>query len=649
MITAIAKLGETLRGESDTQKESDIEDLVDSTNARNVIVLKFKIKGNRVEYFGIDLQEKGDDGLYLYRRQRGTGTGLFLTSNVKRSDLQKFKKNLVRIRENKESQEFVESFLKRKLDRPFQCGIATNTDLLSTLNQGNKDILDSLINEIKRNSKKISSDFCSKIQTFEPEELLITPKLVDRTQEYFLGQIPEYVNVFRLATTGLKKRGKKAKQPHTSPTCAKCNKVAVISEFSQTPLPFFTTDKPSFIPNGDKNQAYKVFPLCSDCRLDLRRGYRFIKNNLDFWISSINGRQAEVRFWLIPVFNNYSDTVMEYIKDLGESTAKTEGGESLRFLYLKHLRNMCETMEAITTVALDSEFEAVEVFLTFIALFYSIETQDYMKLVLGLEGIYPSRLRFMADAKKRVDALYPFEKVGVRFGFPLLREFLMPTESKGGKPSRSEGWYKDLASVLGDMFVGEPVNKPLIYKALAKKIWERAKEANLKTIMDTSFKALSLVEYIEYLESPELEKNFMDSHSEVEKHDQISQIKEFMDAHKGLLRDDTLRAVCATGVATGILLEVQRKRSEGESMPFWGRLNRLEMDFERVRQLFPQVINKLHEYDESEYNDVLAYLGSAEISRLDWSRRDLPEDIISLAFTVGIAQGYWMIRKSGGE
>jgi len=141
----------------------------------------------------------------------------------------------------------------------------------------------------------------------------------------------------------------------------------------------------------------------------------------------------------------------------------------------------------------------------------------------------------------------------------------------------------------------------------------------------------------------------MNLHEEVEKSSRISQIKDFMEAHKGLLREDTLRAVCATGIATGILLEVQRERSKGRSMPFWGRLNRLEMDLERVRQLFPQIINKLHEYSEAGYDDIIAYLGSEEISRLDWSRRDLPKDVISLAFAVGIAQGYWMIQASGGD
>ena len=648
MITAIAQLGRASREESGATEESDIRALVEPTGAASVIALKFKVEGNCVSYVGLDIEEKGDDILYIYKKERGRETGLFLTNNIKRSAIKKLRGHLTSRDRDEESQEFVEDFLRNRLDLPFQ-GRAVATAILSSNLQGTyRDILISLIDEVRRNSGKIHSDFCRKIEECEPEEFLLTPKLIDGTQEYFIGQIPEYVKLFRMTAMGLKDKGGKGAQPCPPPVCTICNGVGLTKTFKVTPLPFFTTDKPSFVPYGDESNKYKVFPLCQDCFRDLQHGRRFIEDNLDFSISPIEGRRGEVSFWLIPILNDYSKSVFSFVrKGLGSNSVVERRGTA-RPLYIRHLKSMCDALETITEEALDAESDAAEAFLMFTALFYT-KDRDHVKLILSSEGIYPAHLRFMLGVKKKVDSLYPFKKIGVRFGFPLLREFLTQTKSKGGKPSKSEGWYKDLASILGDMFVGKPVNKPLIYRALAKKIWERAKEANLETIMDTAFKALSVVEYIEYLESPELEKVSMSSHSEVEKHDEISQIKRFMDDHKGLLSNDTLRAVCATGMATGILLEVQRRRSEEQSMPFWGKLNRLEMDLERVRQLFPQIVNKLHEYNKHRYDDVIAYLGSEEISRLDWSIRDLPGDVISLAFAVGMAQGYWIAHEGGGE
>jgi len=80
-------------------------------------------------------------------------------------------------------------------------------------------------------------------------------------------------------------------------------------------------------------------------------------------------------------------------------------------------------------------------------------------------------------------------------------------------------------------------------------------------------------------------------------------------------------------------------------MPFWGRLNRLEIDLGRAKNLFPQILNKLHEYDEHSYDDVLAHLGAAEISNLDLSQKDLPKDIVSLVFAVGMSQGYLLVHE----
>lgn len=135
----------------------------------------------------------------------------------------------------------------------------------------------------------------------------------------------------------------------------------------------------------------------------------------------------------------------------------------------------------------------------------------------------------------------------------------------------------------------------------------------------------------------------MSSHTvREEDYHSVDAIRRFLDAHTNLLKDGTLRGICAAGVATGILLEFQ-KENRG-STPFWGQLNRLEMDLERIRQVFPQIMNKLHEYGEQGYDDALAYLGRAEISNIDFSRRDLPKDLISLIFAVGLSEGYHIVH-----
>jgi len=637
LIRSIAELGRASRELGEFG--NDLEVLVDRSGAKHALVLNLRISENRAKYEGLELEENRGEEKYLYRRDPSGKPGLFITGRIPRGGdigIEKLRRSLDVLASRQVSPDarnsakrLIDDFEKRKV-----VGITRGRGV-EQAKGGTVVLVRDLIRSV---SRRVMKDICQTIRTIEPEDLLLTVKIIEGSEERHLGDIPEFVEIFKASVTGVRTGRTDASVSQASGVkCAICNSEAVSDEFEQNPFPFFFLDKPSFIPSGDHEEAFKVFPLCSNCFLDLRRGQKFLEKYLDFSISTIEGRRAEVRFWLIPVLNN-PESVMSYIRDLGKSATKVERKESRRFLYLTNLRDMCNTMGSITTLALESGFEAAEAYLTFTALFYTKDRQGHMRLISRSEGIYPKRLRFVAEVKRKVDSLYPFEKVGVRFGFPLLREFLVAPNS--------EGWHKDLATILGDIFTGESLHKPLLYKAVANKIQEGAREADLKTIADTSFKGLSLIEYVGYLEPSGIEEVRLVSSQEVreaEKSRSIWRVKSFLDAHSRLLRDGTLRAVCATGIATGILLEVQRETRK--SMPFWGRLNRLEMDLERVKQLFPQIINKLHEYDFHAYDDVLAYLGGQEVSNLDLGQRDLSKDLISLVFAIGMSQGYLIVHE----
>lgn len=507
MITAIARLGYALR------EESEVEALVDHSNAKTVLVLKFATSRGSTKYAGIDVEEKREDGLYLYRRDvAGRGPGLFLTGRISRFDLQTLQRNLRLLKKDpssKKARESVEDFLKKKLDWLPRGGIVSNIELLSTLSRGGRATLDSLLDEVKNRSKQIHADFLSKIDTFEPEELFTTVKIVRGPQEYYVGQVPEYVALFRSAVTRVKER-RKTKETLLAPACTICNKPGVTAKFSQPPLPFVTTDKPGFIPQGDRDQAHKVFPLCSDCFLDLRRGWRFIERYLEFSVSSVDGKRSEVRFWLIPVLNDPAP-FMELIRRLDTSQNEDKGRDSSRFLYLRNLKTMCSTMNLITALASESDLSAeeslLEAFLTFTALFFAKDRKGHMRLISRSEGIYPKRLKFVVKVKRRVDSLYPFEREGIHFGFPLLREFLAP--ARKSRVKMPEGWYKDLASILGNVLTGMPVNKSLVYKAVAGRIQEEAKEGDLGRTGEVSYKGLSVIQYLEHLESFERKGDYL--------------------------------------------------------------------------------------------------------------------------------------------
>jgi hypothetical protein len=493
LITAIAQIGAALREESDV--DDLVEALVDRTVARNVLVLRFDLRDNGAKYVGIDIEQKGRDGLYLYRRDpAGRWTGLFLTGRITKFDFLMLQRNLKlseKDRHNKTARDYVDEFLRKKLDRLCRSAIVSDPELLSTLNKSSLGIIKSIMDEFKSASKVIHKDFLDKIRKLQPEELLLTPVWTRASHRYHLGEVAEFVKVFKAAVTRTKDKNEGTVAGTSQLCCSICNGVGASSKFSQAPLPFVTTDKPGFIPNGDKRQEHKVFPLCSKCFSDLQRGRKFMENYLDFSIPSVEGSRAEVRFWLVPVVSN-PQSVIPFLKDIGGSATSVGNNKGARLLYLRNLRQMCERMDVIPALAL-GDYDATEAQLSFTALFYIKDRQGHMRLFLSSEGIYPRQLKRLSCTKNMVDSLHPFEKERVRFGFPLLREFLATP--------KSEGWCRELSSILADMFTGRHLNKELLYKATSRKIQEVArKEPDLQKIEQTSLRALSLMEFVEHLE-----------------------------------------------------------------------------------------------------------------------------------------------------
>ena len=46
----------------------------------------------------------------------------------------------------------------------------------------------------------------------------------------------------------------------------------------------------------------------------------------------------------------------------------------------------------------------------------------------------------------------------------------------------------------------------------------------------------------------------------------------FLNDHSALLSNNNLRAICAIGIMTGIIIKAQRRYFDSEKTPFWGQL-----------------------------------------------------------------------------
>jgi CRISPR-associated protein Cas8b/Csh1 subtype I-B len=122
----------------------------------------------------------------------------------------------------------------------------------------------------------------------------------------------------------------------------------------------------------------------------------------------------------------------------------------------------------------------------------------------------------------------------------------------------------------------------------------------------------------------------------------IQHIQNFMESHSNILINGNTRAIFAIGVCVGILMQVQEEKYN-KTAPFWNRLNRLDMDLQRVIELMPDVKSKLAMYNERKHDTVINYLEAYEVSRIEKSSF-ISKDCLNLIFSIGLAYGYLLSR-----
>jgi CRISPR-associated protein Cas8b/Csh1 subtype I-B len=311
-------------------------------------------------------------------------------------------------------------------------------------------------------------------------------------------------------------------------------------------------------------------------------------------------------------------------------------------------------------------------FLRFSALFYAFDAHAIMRVSNYIQGIYPAQLERLLEVKDVLDQRYPFpiisEKLGqsLLFGFPILVMFykeLMPQ------------WQNQLITVLERMLTGQKISLKEVIQNINTKIRESTlKSLDLVGLSRVTFLGLVLLEYIMEFDSYEKDK----SNSNLEYQQQLSKdgqnqlqhkqdhennqntskdtavtktidlIQRFIEEHRRLLTDDISRATFAVGICVGILLEVQELRYK-KTAPFWNRLNRLDLDFRRIIELFPEVKNKLAIYNERSYDTIINYLAAYEISKINTVSTmsdmvPISKEMLNLIFSVGLSVGSMLKR-----
>ena len=598
------------------------------SSIKHVIGIIFRIEKNKqVTYDSVNLYEFVNNKLYLWKRDLSGRPGLFLTGNIPYEDIKKIKTIYQKSKDL--NNEIIQKFIEKKILWFPHGKIVTNKKIIENLDDDIKNEIFGILAELKKNNSKIAINVLNILTKDEPEKVLLTImiKKNNKSRPLFIGEIKSYVKLFKEGV--LSKKSDLLIETH----CCICNKKKPIGSFVETPIPFFFGDKPMYFPSADPRQKYKSFPLCDDCFLEIQKGIFFIQEKLNFRIPSINSNRRNLNFWLIPHLNQ-SDLLIGFKNDLKNKN-----------LYLNLLKDLCSTLKTISKW--DShDSESMEAFLRFSSLFYNIDDNAHMRVLSYIQGIYPSRLQELFEYKEKIENMYPFPSLSQKIndiviGFPIFIFFY-----EGITPQ----WENTIISLLEKMFKGDHIDVDEIINTLLCKIRDlyndtkKTKNFNFDYLSKTIFQGLMLLEYIISLNKEK--SNMVDS-----KNDQsnpiikeIENIQKFISTHNNILTGSSERAIFGIGICTGILLEIQSKKY-GKTAPFWNRINRFDLDIERIVSIFNDVKSKLVMYNEHSYDTIINYLGVNEISLLDFSSsQNISREKINFIFSIGLSYGYMVKR-----
>jgi CRISPR-associated protein Cas8b/Csh1 subtype I-B len=621
VLKSIALIGCALIG---SRKEDEWRHLVDRSTANDVFVICTDSNGT---YRGVTVEHYEGGERYLYRRDSGK-PGIFLTGKMPANDM-KFMKS--RVSETMDLDELLgddktRAFVNNKIGwYSFRRRILDDGDAVANVPEASRQLLATALDEVTTNRDSIARELFRLIsQGNYNSDALITIKIGDR----YPSEIDGFPSIFKhMSQVGrLSKRvsGNQGSSPH----CIICNSPAPY-KLRKKQLQFVTFDKPNFTPGGKKEHAAIALSLCDKCYECLQIGERYIRDNFDFSVPYTKGA-TNLSFWLIPMLNN-GELVAMFME-------RPEKGLS-SFKSMWNIANDLEAVEKIDpTKDLWSDMEPLSAFLTYSALFYYMDRYDHMTPVEMADGIFPSRLAELARIKFEVDRIGGHHTL---FHYGIVQEFLFSDSKKDNEKMDD---FRMLSHIMASIFTGRKLDRSMITKIVIRKIRQKARKQDSEGLEEITLKATALLEYLHRvgcLEDISLTAQPVGPNGDSLYRDVAS----FMNSHSRLLNTKNLRAICAIGIAAGVVIKAQNAFLGSEI--FMERLNRFEMDYARLESIFPATMPKLQHYKATQFSDLFASLGVHEVANLDPSEK-VDMETMNLVLAIGVCKGFELFKSKQG-
>ncbi len=647
MINAIAEIGKYEKKHNpDINSNFDIwlEDSYDEKNYPNLLLIEFKSERekdnsekrnwiyNQIVYLehGKRLKSK-----LLYKRGPSRGTDKTPTCKVAKSLSGTFSQKIV-------------AWLNDNKDKEF-------------LSDRQKAFIKSIYDEIEQKSNLILNDLNEKSKQITKGGIVLSIAFIDNDIMKFIGDF-DFFSRFIIEECVMDYKYSKASGNYSfseNQLCAICQdkKPEVYGFF--TSLKFYNVDKPGMVTGGfDPSKSWKNYPICLDCALNVEMGIKVLDEKLKFNFYGL-------RYYLIPktITENARDEVINNIFDFKHSPRITDANR-----------------ERITN-AEDEVFEILQDEqnnVTFSLLFFEKPQKSVFRILSLIEDVLPSRFKELFRIKKYVDDLFIFKyekskegKIHFKFDLGIMNN-LFPYHYKNQK---LVGEYKSYFQCIESIFYDIKIDYQFILQKTIKSIrtifinqdrsidldealyfnnsfWKKFEvtKYHLQTIVLTNFMLILFLNKLNLFRFKQKEepmnRQFYDSFEITSKEEFEKKVELFFDNFKEFFSTDVHRSIFLIGVLTQFLLNIQKSPEVRNATPFRSKLKGLKMDGRDITTLFPEIIEKLEQYNANYYISLERLISKYLISAGDFQRWNLPIDEMNYIFVLGMSLSKYFKIKS---
>ena len=538
MLSAIREIG---KWQINKSGKNELEVLIKEPKFKaggKVVFIKVDIDKNAFDDVELEDYDSAKIQRYLFRGGVSQGpnpTPVANIPNVKKG------KSEEETRKNLESQ--IRKTFKGKIQKWFE----------KHSSEEKENFLENIKRILSNNEDKITKAIQTCIKDIDKKEgKLLTIKIKQDNEWKYIGDF----KVFRESLKEIESK-KTVGISASDKACSICGMQKALVSGDSSVFKFYTIDKPGFITGGfNENLAWRNFPVCPECKLELEEGRKFIENNLVYGFYGL-------RYLLIPkLLLGNMHIKAEIINILLDSN---------RIVSLKNRikkRITSDNNEILEILADEKDI------LTLNFLFLRKE-QSAERILLLIEDVFPSRIKKIFAAKEYVDKIFDED-----FNFGRIRSFF----SKSSVGKRENDLNKYFLEIVDSVFKGRRLDFAFLLKFYMTAIHKefindgyfipRVKDA----LMDTMF--FENLGLISFEEVDNMEESIFSS--------VFARFgKSFGSSAK--------RGIFLMGALTQLLLNKQW--SERNAKPFMKHLKGLKMDEKDVKALLPKVQNKLEEYD----------------------------------------------------